>query len=246
MNDKNRKNNHMKKLIPMLLLWSSALAALAQGVVVVPNGFGNVEGNSSTSDPFTSSSFRLQMVIDASQFAIPAGASGRVDGIAFRVDGASTGGALYSFGGCSVTLSTTPVGADGLSAVFADNVGANPVTMYSGAGSFGSLYNPGQNPQFFGQTIPPLSAFWYNPQQGNLLLDIRGGGGLVLFPGSLDAQAALGDSVSRVFANSSSATSGSADTLGLVTRFNFTVVPEPSIWALLGFGSTVLWLWRRR
>ena len=49
----------MKKIISILLLWSSALAAPAQGTVVVPNGFATVDGNSSTSDPFTSSSFRL-------------------------------------------------------------------------------------------------------------------------------------------------------------------------------------------
>ena len=87
--------------------------------------------------------------------------------------------------------------------------------------------------------------FWYRPEQGNLLLDIKGRSGLTVFPGALDAQSALGDSISRVFANSEILTSGTADTLGLVTRFNMTVVPEPSTWALLLTGSALLALYRR-
>src|SRR6188474_2924301 len=81
----------MRGILPIYLLLAGAGAGLAQETFVVPNGNANVEGNSSTSDPFTSSTFRMQMVFDASQFAIPAGASGRINAISFRIDGASGG-----------------------------------------------------------------------------------------------------------------------------------------------------------
>ena len=237
----------MKKLIPMLLLWSSGLGALAQGVVVVPNGFANVEGNSSTSDPFTSSSFRLQMVIDASQFAIPPGASGRINSISFRIDGASSGNVAYSFDGGSLTASTTTRAPDGLSSVFADNVGANPVTVFSGAVAFGNFRLAGANPQPFGSRILATTPFWYQPSQGNLLIDIAGAGGFTIFPGALDAQLASGDSVSRVFATSDLSEFGTVDTLGLVTRFDLTIVPEPSTCALAVLGLLLgAALWRKK
>ena len=236
----------MKRILPGVVFLLMACAALAQpSNMVVPNGLANVEGNSSTSDPFTSSSFRLQMVFDASQFAIPAGASGRIDSLWFRLDGGTTNNPSMFFGGGSVTLSLTPVGPDGLSPVFANNVGANAVTIFNGAMSFGGVLQPGADPQPFHQTILAFSPFWYNPQQGNLLLDIRGRSGQVFFPGTLDAQSVFGDSISRVYANSELLTSGIADTLGLVTRFDMLVVPEPSTWALLLTGSALLALYRR-
>ncbi len=246
-----RKGHSMRttsQRLGMLGLWSAALAACAQGNfrVVVPNGNANVEGNSSMMDVFTNSSFRMQMVFDASQFAIPEGSSGRINSISFRIDGGSSGDVLYSFGGGSVTASTTPRAPDSLSLVFAENVGANAVTIRNGAFSFGGLQQPGTSPQPFGQTISATSPFWYVPSEGNLLLDIVGGAGQPFFPGALDAQSTIGDSVSRVVAYHFLAESGTADTLGLVTRFDMTVVPEPSTGLLFLGGLGVLALMRAR
>ena len=231
----------MKKNITMFLLWTTALAALAQGtVVVVPNGFGNVEGNSSMSDPISSSSFRYQQVFSASQFANP----GFINSIWFRLDGATANNPLLFFGGGSVTLSTVPVGPDGLSPVFANNVGVNAVTIFSGGFSFGGTSEPGAMPQAFHQTFGATTPFFYNPAQGNLLMEIRGVSGQVFTPGSLDAQSVLGDSITRVFAASAFAASGTADTLGLVTRFDMTVIPEPATWSIILMGGAMLLLLR--
>jgi hypothetical protein len=78
------------------------------------------------------------------------------------------------------------------------------------------------------------------------LMDIRGRSGQVFTPGSLDSQTVLGDSISRVFGNSELLTSGTADSLGLVTRFDLTTVPEPSTWLLTFFGLAMLLMFRRR
>ena len=235
----------MKTLAPLFFCLASVLAGLGQSFVV-PGNLANTEGNSSVNDFLNSSTFRMQIVFDASQFAIPAGASGRIDSISFRIDGASGGSVGYSFNGASVTASTTAKTPDSLSPVFADNIGPNAVAIFSGSAAFGNGYLPGASPQPFGNPIPRATSFWYMPSQGNLLLDIAAAGRFTVFPGSLDAQSTLGDSVSRVFATSDLATSGTADTLAPVIRINMTVVPEPATWALaltsllLGAG------WRRK
>lgn len=238
----------MKKIIQILLVFGSAYAAFGQGTtrIAVPNTLANVEGNSSVNDFLSSSSFRMQIVFDASQFAIPAGASGRINSLSFRLNGASSDAVQYVFGGGSVTASTTTRTPDGLSPVFADNVGLDAVTIFNGAVAYGAAYQPGQSPQPFAQNIGATTAFWYMPSQGNLLLDIRGRSGQTLFAGGLDAQSTVGDSISRVFATSELFASGTADSLGLVTRFDFTVVPEPSTWALLIVGITVFGFSQRK
>ena len=91
----------MKGISQCFLAWFIAGAAVAQPTqVVVPNGLATVEGNSSTSEPFTSQSFRFQQVFDASQFAFLGTTNiARIDGISFRIDGASTQNVSMSFGG---------------------------------------------------------------------------------------------------------------------------------------------------
>ncbi len=227
----------------MIAIWlGSAAVALSQSTLVVPNGLGNVEGNSSMSAPFTSSSFRYQQVFSASQFSV----AGFINSIWFRLDGATINNPSLFFGGGSVTLSTIPVGPDGLSAVFADNVGANAVTIFNNGFSFGGLSQPGAMPQAFRQTFTATTPFFYNPAAGNLLMDIAGAGGQVFIPGSLDAQFVNGDSVSSVSGTGFGVLNGTPSTLGLVTRFDMTTVPEPSTWLLGLLGISVLMAFRRK
>ena len=230
-------------ILPLLC----ARAAIG-AVAVVPSGNATVEGNTNVSDFLNSSSFRMQLVFDASQFSmIPPGASGRVDSIWFRPDGSSTTpGVQYVFGGGAVTASLTPIGPDGLSPIFANNIGANPVTIYSGALNLGGVYQSGDDPQSFSKNITATSPFWYMPSQGNLLLDIAGAGRQTFFPGSLDAQSTFGDPISRVFAPDGNSLTGTPDTLGLVIRIDFTVVPEPSVWLLTAVGMVSILFLRRK
>lgn len=241
----------MKRTVQTILLLASACGALAQGTfqIVVPNAQANTEGNSSASDMMTASSFRMQMVFDASQFSALSsgpGVSNSLNQIFFRIDGASTFDVLSVFSGAAIRLSTTTRSPDSLSPVFADNIGGNLTTVYSGGVAFGGAYFAGSSPQPFGNSIILTSPFFYTPDQGNLLLDITAGSGQVLFPGALDAQSVVGDSISRVFASSAGAAVGVPDTLGLVARFNFTVIPEPASWLIAVTGLIVFILLKRK
>jgi hypothetical protein len=239
----------MKTLIQLLGVLCGCLAALgAPQQMVVPNNLATVEGNSSVAAPFNSTSFRFQQVFDASQFAIPAGMSGRVDSISFRVDGASTSDVLLFFGGSSVQLATTQRGPDGLSSIFAENRSLDSVTIWLGALSLSGDPASGLPPAPFNIAIQSFGAgtFFYDPRMGNLLLEVAAGDGQAFLPGALDGHSATGDSISWVFANSAGASSGTAQTLGLATRFDITVVPEPASSLLLLAGLTTLAFARRR
>jgi len=238
------------RIYPIFLLLLCACAAMAEPVqVVVPNNLANAEGNSSMSDFLNSPTFRMQMVFDASQFgalANGAGVTNSLTSISFRLDSASRSAVLYVFDGASVSLSTTLRGPDNLSTVFSDNSGPDRVTVFNGALAFGAAYQPTMNPQPLVENITLTTPFHYSPSQGNLLVDIRGVSGHVLFLGELDAEATTSDSVSRVFAFSNLATTGTADTLGLVTGFNITVVPEPATWLFLALGLLLFGFCKRR
>jgi len=202
---------------------------------VEPNDRANAEGNSSESDVINTPFFRMQILFDASQFSFLSSAPGVTNAlsrISFRVDGASTGGAASAFDGSTVSLSITPRTSDNLSSVFADNVGVNRVVVYNGALGFGAGYVEGQSPQPFADSIVIHNPFYYLPAQVNLLLEIKAVSGRAALPGALDAQDVMGDSVSRVYADSINALTGTPDSLGLVTRFDFVVIPEPLPWRL--------------
>jgi hypothetical protein len=131
--------------------------------------------------------------------------------------------------------------------VFDENVGSDdrvvfgpgPVQIMSGGG--------GGFDVAFGFPQP----FFYNPTNGNLLVDFRIYTGAGTIPGGiaiLDAYDVRGDSVSSVYAyDTVLPASGQATTLGLATLFVVTPIPEPSTWALLGMGLLVVGAgWKRR
>jgi len=195
---------------------------------VVPNGLADVEGNSSSADLFRTVSTTFQQVYDASSF--PIAPMIRIDGMAFRFDGGSGQTFMGFWPGYSVILSTTPRSPDSLSPEFSANAGADAVLVAGGILGILAPSTPGV--RSFQVTISFSTSFFYAPSMGNLSVYIGTAPGptdLVL-----DAQLDAGDSVGRVFGYG---TSGSVDSLGLVTRFETALIPEPATLVLAVVGA---------
>lgn len=216
----------------------SGLAQSGQNVSVPFPG--DSEGNTFSTIPFTAgpqTSLRFQQLYDFAGDDI-AGIQGPflIRSISFREDATHQFGFTSYFADFQLNLSTTSRSDDGLSTVFSENVGADDrVVIPRGEFRIGAS-----------QVIIRLATpFLFDPREGNLLLDIRnyGGGGTgwgippFAGPAYLDALSALEDGVSSVSATSINALSGSTSTLGLVTTFHMTQVPEPSSLVVAAFSG---------
>lgn len=202
-------------------------APIFLGPLVVPNDWSSAFGNTGNLFPlFSSSPIRYQQVYDASQFAHLRNGGGLINRIAFR------GHASIPFTGTvpqlQVNLSTTTKTPDGLSSTFANNVGADDAQVFSGA--FQTAVTSTGDPTNFEVVVNLTTPFFYDPNKGNLLLDVRNsqGGATVPLDQELDGTVTSGDSVSRVynFGDVNATNAGQSggldekDTYGLITRFS--------------------------
>jgi hypothetical protein len=221
-----------------------ALMALAPAAgraidVVVPNDRALVEGDWGDGFPFSDSgSAHYQQVYDASQFSVLGTNGGSINYIGFRYHG-NYNTAAMTYNSMVVRLSTTLKPVDSLSAIFAENFGADTATVFSGRYVLGVTSPPADHqlhPWPFPMFVSFYTPFQYNPADGNLLLDIQwsyaslyGGTG----PPDPDSVQTTGDSVSRVHAENIYETyiptNGTANTFGLVTMFGVSPVVPPAI-----------------
>jgi hypothetical protein len=215
-----------------------ALIALATAntakaaTVVVPNNLALTEGNLDNGFPFNldvfeQSSQRYQQVFAASNFASFSDPQ-LITQIAFRPDARMGNPFTSTISNILIELSTTGAAPDRLSTTFADNVGADRTTVFSGSLSLSSANTgPANGPKDFDIVINLQNPFLYNPTLGNLLLDVSNfsGGRTTQF----DAHFMGGDSVARVFSLSGNVNeaTGSTDSLGLVAQFTLAPVPVP-------------------
>jgi hypothetical protein len=231
--------NTVRISMALLVGLGSANLAKADLTIVAPGALAATEGNSNNGYPFNLGNFglpsdRYQQVYAASDFGSLGGPE-LITQILFRPD-AGTGAAFSStLSNVLIDLSTTSATPGTLSSTFANNVGADNTTVFSGALSLSSSDSgPSAGPKNFDIVITLMTPFLYNPASGDLLLDVTnfGGGSTTQF----DATVSSAD-VARVFTEATSggsgATSGTyADNSGLVTEFKFTT-PEPSAFVLL-------------
>jgi PEP-CTERM motif len=222
-------------LVATLSTVSSALT------LVAPGAWTSTEAPTNNTFPFGSSGVRYQQVYAASEF-VSAGGPILISAIKFRRDGPTGGTGFTDTITWSMNLSTTSAAPDGLSTTFASNIGGDAVSVFAGTQVFSSSSSAGP-PRDFDAVITFTTPFLYNPSGGNLLWDVTRTSTNVSH--SMDAVSVIGDSVSRLRATSASATTGTADSLGLVTQFEYTAVPEPATMAALGLGIAAL-LRRRR
>ena len=231
-------------------------AARGQMVVnspVVPGGYAEVEGNAQLSEPFSlgrveANSVRLQQVYASSEFLESADPNGGwIYSIGFRADeGIVTGSYSTYIPNLQIRFSVTHRGPDELSPIFAENIGANVSLIVSGGRGIGVI-SDGVAPETFSLFFTFSRPYFYDPSQGNLLLDVINlGGGQLLDrhgnSGGFDAVNIAGDGVSSVIANdigNQVPIAGTVSTKGLVTSFRIVPVPEPSTWALLGLATVI-------
>jgi hypothetical protein len=214
----------------VVMAWTSALNGAGTVFIVVPNGLRFEDGNSSSFIPFLIQqtglpSMRYQQVYDASAFSAITPPGAYLTRLFMRAD-AEPGlpqGASGTSTNVQISFSTTSKAVDGLSSIFAENVGLDETVAFGPAALTMSFYEIA-----FDDDFPLTNAFWYNPAAGNLLLDVRiyGGEPFMPFEEGLDAQSTLGDSVSCVYSGSVTEPSAQfTNTLGLVTGFQFDPIP---------------------
>jgi hypothetical protein len=230
----------------MLIAATSALVLLcapyaSADVIVAPNALANVEGNDDNFGPFFNDSVRYQQIYSASQFPSNAGPL-MITQIAFRPDGSVTNANFFlRFDSVRMDLSTTSRTPGTLSTVFADNLGPDVTTVFdSFVFTITPVTGPAGGPKDFSIAFN-IVPFTYNPNGGDLLLDVRAfesGGGV-----SAPFDAAAGNPfTAHVDAASIGATSGDILGNGLVTQFQFTPVPEPSTLMLFSAGALLVGL----
>jgi len=239
-------------IIASLLLGGCLLETrnIAQAATIVaPGNLSNIEGNQNNNIPFNDfavspEGIRYQQVFAATDFLSIE--PGLITQIAFRPNAGRSGNAFSStIPKIQINLSTTSLLPDALSTTFTENVGNDERIVYDGE-LFVSSANIGarRGPKDFDIVIDLQNPFFYDPNKGNLLLDIK----TFSFTRTtaFDSENALGDSMSRVLSFDPNAATGEiADTTGLVAKFTTTIrtppialIPESSsTLALLAFGA---------
>jgi len=245
MNTRNKISSVL--FVGLLLTRASACAQGAFHVFGPPEGESNLDGNSSFTPFATSASGRFQQIYSSSSLSpvIPPGGVYIVE-IAFRVDASAVGILDVIVPNVQLNFSTTQRSPDALSTIFSENIGADDKVVIGPSSMRLVGASPGFNVFLDFRDTP----FYYNPANGNLLMDFRiftGAGNPPSGGPPLDAFNVARDSVSSVSAfGGTLPSSGSASSLGLATAFFVTSVPEPSSWALLITAAACFGLWRKK
>jgi hypothetical protein len=227
-------------MLTLALLPYKAFSAYQHWFIEVPNGMMDIDGNDGSRLPFLTQNsesayygpVHFQQVYAASQFSqIPTNGA-YLTHITFRQNCAS-GGSRRVFN-LAVRLSTTSKTPDHLSAIFAENIGADESMVYGPTnyippGGVGPC--PSVDTFLHGQYIGLTTPFYYEPKKGNLLMDIQHGGtswDTFYTNYKLDAHSIDNDSISCIAAYSLQATNAEiTSTMGLITAFSF--YPTPAL-----------------
>jgi len=215
----------MKKAILCLVLCLVALPMMASTIII-----GNPpDQGSGNSFPFgTAYNAEYQQVYASSAFNT--GPIQITDLYLYNTQ-YNSGATQTPSGTYTVSLSTTSAGVGSLSPTFSDNIGLNNTQVFNG--SIQQSWN-------FGNTLDIhfTTAFNYDPNGGNLLVDVVGNG--ISIPINIYYDVSSNGPFQRVYCPFGSACStGVADTpgYGLVTGLGYnTGVPEPGTLLMMGTG----------
>lgn len=244
------------RLLPILavLLLPRAASAIS---IVIPGAYASTEGEFENEFPFgiagncfgcPESSQRYQQVYSSADFL--GFGPVLITRFAFRPDGDQGEAFDATLPNVQISFSTTSKTWDGLSAVFADNIGTDEQVVFDGPLTLSSA-DTGSGPRAFDISIDLANPFLYDPSLGNLLLDVRN------FDGRpttyFDAVWGGNQETSRVVTWSGddgtldldvTSPAGLVDKNALVTQFTFTPVPEPGTFSLVGVALFCLGLSR--
>ena len=171
--------------------------------------------------------FHMQEVYGAQDF--PVGTL-RITELRFRPDYLYGKAFTTTVAAVEIRLSTTLRGPDGLSATFSENPGDDETVVFSGALPLSSAFTgPANGPKDFDMIVPLSVPFFYTPDGGNLLVDLRNyyASGASRLSGTISAE----DTASRLFGSVTATTGGrdsGADALEVVGTLS-AQPPPPTI-----------------
>ena len=219
----------MKKLLLCLALACLVAVPVMADTIIIGNPPDSGSGNSF---PFgTAYNAEYQQVYASSSFS----SAVQITDMYLYNTQFNSGATSTPSGTYTVSLSTTSAGVGSLSPTFSQNIGSNNTQVFSG-----SI----QQSWAFGDTLDIhfTTPFSYDPNSGNLLVDVLGSG--VSAPTNIyydvHSPGALFQRVYCPFGESCS--SGTVDTpgFGLVTGFGTSAVPEPGTLVMMGTGMVGL------
>jgi hypothetical protein len=206
--------------------------------IVSPSAQDNVEGDGAVQPPIAP--IKLQRLYVAADFAgLPASQRWLV-AFNHRGDQTQKEAVDWVFPDTEIWISTTDKTSDTLSTVFAENHGPDKTLVYDGALTQ-SILGTG-SPRDFADGMRFQTPFYYDPSQGNLLVErINRGGSLPDLSPTVDVQSTSGFTV---LSGDVGAVSGTRLSRLPVTQFEF--VPEPSALVLGGVAIQTSFAWRRK
>ncbi len=189
--------------------------------------------------------YRMQQVYAATGFSNLMSQGGWITGMRLISDDLIGRGYGADLPKVEMRLGVTTRGPDALSSVFAENFSGPTVAVWPLGPFF--IHSSGRGAYVTFEFAKP---FFYDSHAGNLLLEVKNyeptiaPGDLFTNPSPFDASNVVGDTVSRVYAHGDAdAPTGNVDSLGLTTRFVFTV-PFVSI-ARQSTNLVLRWEWTR-
>jgi hypothetical protein len=216
---------------------SGILASGGTIKIVSPSAQENVEGDGAVQPDIAPG--KIQRLYPASDFAgLPASQRWLV-AFNHRGDQTQSEAVDWVFPDTEIWISTTDKTSDTLSTVFAENHGPDKTLVYDGALTQ-SILGTG-SPRDFADGMRFQTPFYYDPSQGNLLIErINRGGSLPDPSPTVDVQSTSGFTV---LAGNVGAVSGTLFSRLPLTQFEF--VPEPAGFVLGGTALLGLFVRRR-
>jgi hypothetical protein len=224
----------------------AATGATASGesfrVVSLPS-LANAEGNTSVTPDRTP--IRIQYLIPASDFAGLPASHRFIASFNFRADRTQTQSVDWIIPHEQVWMSTTSLTS--LTNGFDANHGPDKQMVFDGTMTFPFLgTGPAAGPRPFADGTRLQMPFYYDPSQGNLVIELRDFDKNYPVPASIDVATFPGANIRTLLnvGNPNGATGAPIPNLFAPMQFEF-VVPEPSSIALTGFAVVCLLAWRR-